>query len=121
IAWGTGTAHWAVLLPVCAMRAADAISDVYYGAWQQHERMRVIACGLALNSVSSAAFMTAGVVLGGGVPGAAIGSALGSCTALIFVRLRTLSDAELRSAVVARAGPVSWRRLARLATEAAPL
>jgi len=123
IAWGTGAGRstWAVLLPICAMRAADAISDIYYGVWQQHERMSVIAGGLVLNSVSSAAFMTGAALLGGGVPGAAIGSALGSCAALVFVRLRTSSDAELRRAAAARAGPILLRRLARLAAEAAPL
>ncbi len=122
IAWGTGAgrAGWAVLLPISVMRAADAISDVYYGVWQQHERMGVIAGGLMLNAVSSAALMTLAAVLGGGVPGAAIGSMLGSCAALIFVHLRTWSDAELRRAAAA-GSRVAWRRLVQLAVEAAPL
>ena len=34
------------------MRAADALSDVHYGAWQQHERMSVIGWGLTLNAVA---------------------------------------------------------------------
>jgi O-antigen/teichoic acid export membrane protein len=123
IAWGTGAGRsgWAVLLPICAMRAADAISDIYYGVWQQHERMATIAGGLVLNAVSSAAFMTVAAVLGGGVPGAAIGSALGSCAALVFVRVRTSADAELRRAIAAGSSRVSLRRLARLAAEASPL
>jgi O-antigen/teichoic acid export membrane protein len=123
IAWGTGAGRsvWAVLLPICAMRAADAISDVYYGIWQQHERMSVIAGGLVLNSVSSATFMTGAAVLGGGVPGAAIGSALGSCAALVFVHFRTASDAQLRRAFAAGSGQIAWRRVARLAAEATPL
>ena len=121
IAWGTGGPAWAVLLPICAMRAADALADIHYGLWQQHERMGVIAGGLILNSISSAAFMTVAALLGGGVPGAAIGSALGSCAALVFIRLRTSADAELRRAVAERPGPVSWPRMGRLAAEAAPL
>ena len=121
IAWVIGGPAWAVLLPVCAMRAADALSDIHYGLWQQHERMGVIAGGLVLNSVSSVAFMTAAALLGGGVPGAAIGSALGSCAALAFVRLRTSADDELRRAVTAGPGAVSWARMVRLATESAPL
>jgi O-antigen/teichoic acid export membrane protein len=123
IAWGTGAGRSivAVLLPICAMRAADAISDIYYGVWQQHERMSVIAGSLVLNSVSSATFMMGAAMLGGGVPGAAIGSALGSCAALVFVHLRTAWDAELRHAIVARSGPIAWRRVARLAAEATPL
>jgi len=123
IAWGTSAGHgdWAVLLPVCGMRAADALSDIYYGVWQQQERMSVIACGLVMNSVSSTAFMTASWILGGGVSGAAVGAALGSCAALFFVRLRTASDREMRRVITSDPRPVSWRRLTQLSAEAAPL
>jgi O-antigen/teichoic acid export membrane protein len=123
IAGVTGVSHgsWSVLLPVCGMRAADALSDIYYGVWQGHERMSVIAWAMILNSVSSIAFMTAAAMLGGGVPGAAVGSALGSCTALLFVRLRTASDSEVQRAVTSDSGPVAWRRVLRLSVEAAPL
>jgi O-antigen/teichoic acid export membrane protein len=123
IAGVSGVSHgsWSVLLPVCGMRAADALSDIYYGVWQGHERMSVIAWAMMLNSVSSIAFMTAAVMLGGGVPGAAVGSALGSCTALLFVRVRTASDSEVQRAVASGSGPVAWRRVLRLSVEAAPL
>jgi O-antigen/teichoic acid export membrane protein len=123
IAGVTGVSHgsWSVLLPVCCMRAADALSDIYYGVWQRHERMSVIAWAMMLNSVSSAAFMTAAAMLGGGVPGAAVGSALGSCAALLFVRVRTSSDSELQHAVASDSGPVAWGRVLRLSVEAAPL
>jgi O-antigen/teichoic acid export membrane protein len=123
IAGVTGVPHssWSVLLPVCCMRAADALSDIYYGVWQRHERMSVIAWAMMLNSVSSAAFMTAAAFLGGGVPGAAVGSALGSCAALLFVRVRTSSDSELHRAVASDSGPVAWGRVLRLSVEAAPL
>jgi O-antigen/teichoic acid export membrane protein len=119
----SGVSHefWSVLLPVCCMRAADALSDIYYGVWQGHERMSVIAWAMMLNSVSSVAFMTAGVALGGGVPGAAVGSALGSCAALLFVRVRTASDSEVQRAVTSGSGPIAWRRVLRLSVEAAPL
>lgn len=123
IAWATGAARgvWAVLVPVCAMRAADALSDIYYGLWQQRERMSVIAWGLVLNSTGSVALMTAASILGGGVPGAAVGAALGSCAALLFIRLRTASDRELRCAIASDSGPVAWRRVGHLSREAAPL
>jgi O-antigen/teichoic acid export membrane protein len=123
IAGVTSVSHgsWSVLLPVCCMRAADALSDMYYGIWQKHERMSVIAWAMMLNSVSSVAFMTAAVMLGGGVPGAAVGSALGSCTALLFVRVRTASDSEVQRALASGSGPVAWRRVLRLSVEAAPL
>jgi O-antigen/teichoic acid export membrane protein len=118
---GLSRGSWSVLLPVCGMRAADALSDIYYGVWQGHERMSVIAWAMMLNSVSSIAFMTAAVMLGGGVPGAAVGSALGYCTALLFVRVRTGSDSEVQRAVASGSGPVAWRRVLRLSVEAAPL
>lgn len=118
---GVGRAVWLVLLPVCSMRAADALSDIYYGLWQQHERMNVISWGLVLNAVSSVAFMTAASRLGGGVPGAAVGAALGSCVSLVFIHLRTVSDRELRRAIAPSPEPVAWRRLFRLSAEAAPL
>jgi O-antigen/teichoic acid export membrane protein len=123
IAWATGAARgaWAVLLPVCAMRAADALSDIYYGLWQQRERMSVIAWGLALNSAGSVALMTAASIFGGGVPGAAVGAALGSCAALLFIRLRTASDRELRCAIASGSEPVAWRRVFCLLRETAPL
>src|ERR1700730_15902364 len=118
---GVGRAVWLVLLPVCSMRAADALSDIYYGLWQQHERMHVITWGLVLNAVSSVAFMTASSMLGGGVPGAAVGAALGSYVALVFVYFRTVSDRELRRAIASGPEPVAWRRVFRLSTESAPL
>jgi O-antigen/teichoic acid export membrane protein len=123
IAWAmdAGRGTWAVLLPVCAMRAADALSDIYYGLWQQRERMSVIAWGLVLNATASVALMAAASILGGGIPGAAVGAALGSCAALLFIRLRTASDRELRCVIASDSGPVSWRRVGHLSLEAAPL
>lgn len=123
IAWSSedGRRFWPVLLPVCGMRAADALADIYYGLWQLHERMRVIGLGLALNSVASLGFMVAFAALGGGTAGAATGSAAGSCVALAFIHLRTAADGELQSSLGARATPVERRRLLRLTLEAVPL
>ena len=123
IASATGAARgaWAVLLPVCAMRAADALSDIYYGLWQQRERMKVIAWGLLLNSAGSVTFMIAAATAGGGVPAAALGAAAGSWAALLFIHLRTATDPELRCAMASASAPVSWQRVFRLSREAAPL
>lgn len=123
VAWSTGQWRtvWPILGPVCAKVAADALADVYYGLWQQRERMGVIGWGLTLNAVASVTFMAAVALLGGGAPAVATGAALGSCVALVFVHLRTASDPELRGSVAPGAAPVEWRRLGRLAREAAPL
>lgn len=123
IAWGIGAgrASWAVLLPVSAMRAADALSDVYYGLWQQHERMGMITWGLVLNSACSVALMGAASIFTWGVPGAAVGAALGSCAALLFICTRTTLDQQLRCAIASGSRPLSWRRVFQLSREAFPL
>lgn len=110
-----------VLVPVCAMRAADAFADVYQGLWQQHERMKPIGLTLLLSSIGSAAAMAIAVALGGGVAVAATGAAMGSWAALLYLHGRTARDASLRTSLTARDPPVSWRRVGRLAVEAAPL
>jgi O-antigen/teichoic acid export membrane protein len=123
LAWATGAAHgaWAVLAPVAVMRAADAISDIHYGLWQQRERMGVIACGMVINSAASVALMVLAVSSGGDVSDAAVAAAAGSVAALIFVRVRTVSDRELRFALSTAAEPLEWSRVGRLSRDAAPL
>ncbi len=120
-----GTDQWRtlspVLAPICAKAAADALSDIYYGLWQHHERMGLIAAAYSLNSFASVGFITAAALLGGGTPGMALGSALGSCVSLLFVHLRTAREPELRGSLAPGQAPVQWRRLVRLAREAAPL
>jgi O-antigen/teichoic acid export membrane protein len=122
VAWWSGPwrALWPVLAPVCAKAAADALLDVYCGLWQQHERMGVVGLAFALNAVTSVSLMVAATLLRGSVPAVATASALGSCTALLFVHLRTAWDAELRGALLPD-GRIEWRRLARLVRDAAPL
>jgi O-antigen/teichoic acid export membrane protein len=117
---GAEPGAWPVLAAVCAMRAADAFSDVYYGAWQQQERMATLGWGLALNALASVAFMGAAVLLGGGVAGAAAGSALGSCTSLAYVHARTAREPDLRERLQEPV-PAGARRLARLVAQGAPL
>lgn len=110
----------AVLVPVCLMRTAEALSDIYYGVWQLRERMAVIGWSMAISGVSSTALMAAALALRTGVPGAAVGAALGSGIALAFVYRRTQADNSIRPDGD-RAGRLAWRRLLRLAGQAAPL
>jgi O-antigen/teichoic acid export membrane protein len=123
IAWATGAGGdmWPVLLAVCAMRAADALSDIYYGLWQRAERMSIVAWSMVLNSAGSVALMTAAAMLGGGIAEAAIGAALGSCAALLFIHIRTASDEDLRETVTSHPEPIAWHRIIHLSREAAPL
>src|SRR5439155_20649429 len=69
----------------------------------------------------SVALMAVASVLGGGVPGAAVGATLGSCAALLFISLRTASDRELRSDISSDSRPLAWRRILNLSRETAPL
>jgi O-antigen/teichoic acid export membrane protein len=121
LATGTARGAWLVLLAVCALRAADALSDIYYGLWQRRERMRIIACGMTLNAAGSVALMAAASMLDAGVPGAALGAATGSFAALLFIHWRTASDRELAPAMRSESGAVDWRRVFHLSREAAPL
>jgi O-antigen/teichoic acid export membrane protein len=106
---------------VALMRAADALADVYFAAWQRAERMREIGLGMALNAGLSAAAMGAAVGLGLGVTGAIAGAVVGSLGALAFVYRRTARDPELSVELAERAGGADRRRLLRLGLEALPL
>lgn len=119
LGWATsGAGVLAVLVPVCLMRTAEALSDIYYGAWQLRERMGIIGWNLALNGVGSAGLMAAALALGAGVPGGAAGAAVGSGLAFALVYRRSIGHEAGRPG---GSPPVAWRRVLRLATQAAPL
>lgn len=117
---GAARAGWAMVAAVALQGAADALSDVYCGLWQRHERMGTAAWTLAVNAAASVAFMATAALLGGGPSAMALGGALGSAAALLFVHRRTVADPALRAPLADRA-PLDRRRLLRLAREAAPL
>jgi O-antigen/teichoic acid export membrane protein len=110
---------WLVLGAVCAMRAADAISEVYFGLWQRSERMRVIGVGRAIQSAFSVAFVSVACGLGAASAGAALAGALGSAILLAFMHWSTVRDGELRR--VAASGGLSWPRMGRLVLLGLPL
>jgi len=60
----------------------DAVSDVFYGLLQQHERMDRIAISMAGKGVLSLAGLSLGLWASGSVLGAAIGSAVASAIVL---------------------------------------
>lgn len=112
---------WRVLLAVFAMRAADGISEIYWGLWQQRERMSVIGIGRLLQAAVSVGLVSA-LARRGGAVAAATGAAAGSLVLLGFLIVRTTADPEMRHALPARgAGSVSWRRLGSLAWQGLPL
>jgi O-antigen/teichoic acid export membrane protein len=60
----------------------DAVSDVFYGLLQQHERMDRIAISMVAKGVLSLAGLSLGLWTSGSVLGAAVGSALASAIVL---------------------------------------
>jgi O-antigen/teichoic acid export membrane protein len=117
---GQWSALWPFLVPVCVMRAADTLAEIYHTVWQRAERLARPNAAMMLNGVSSLLFMAVAVSLGGGAPGAAIGSAMGSTLTLVFIHVSTVRDSRLRVAL-ARGGPLpTWGALGRLAIQALP-
>jgi O-antigen/teichoic acid export membrane protein len=113
--------RWAVLLPIVAMRAADAFSDIDAGLWQRHERMRTLGVGRLVQLAVSTGGVVIAIVAGAGAPGAALATACGSVALLAYLHRRTATDPEIRSAARAGACTWSWRSLGPLAAEGFPL
>jgi len=118
---GGGTTAWQVMIPVCVMRASDALTEIYRGLWQQRERMRVIGVGRVLQLVVSVALVAALAVLGGGVTGVAVGAALGSLTLLTYMHVLTGRDPELRRELARGDASIRWSRIRPLALQGLPL
>lgn len=105
-----------VILIVGAMKGVDALSDVYYGLWQQHERMDGIAQALMLNGVLSTATLTAIMAATHNIVLATLGTATGSVGALAF----TLAKNRRLALATGLAARPTWNthllwRLSRLA------
>ncbi len=72
-----------VVLTVAAAKAIEGLSDVHYGALQQHERMRPIAVSLVLRGVLSVASVAAVLRAGGSLVAAVAALALGWAAVLL--------------------------------------
>ena len=70
-------------------KAVDAISDVIYGALQQHEKMDRIAVSLVLKGILSLALLALGMVLTHSVLWASVGWAIASVIVVIAYDLRS--------------------------------
>lgn len=117
---GAGRGAWSILAAVCVMRVTDSLADVYYGLWQQQERMHMIGLGRVVHAV----FSTFLVALGAGVGGAESavwGAALGSAVAYAFIHTITVRDTLARHALLRGPERPSTRRLLELAAEGLPM
>jgi O-antigen/teichoic acid export membrane protein len=116
-----GSGAWNIMLPVVAMRAAETLGEAYFGLWQMHERMKVLAIARVLQGAVAVAFAAAATSLGAGAPGAALGGALGAGAALGYLHLSLLGDAPVRAAADRRDHPFSFARIGRIVLEGLPL
>jgi O-antigen/teichoic acid export membrane protein len=73
----------AVIALIVLAKAVDAISDVFYGHFQQRERMDVIARAQVANGILSVAFMAAGLLLTDSIVVGVGGYLLGSVVPLV--------------------------------------
>jgi O-antigen/teichoic acid export membrane protein len=97
----------------------DSFSDIFYGLFQQHERMDRIAISIMLKGPLSLVGLAVGVYLTGGVLWGAIGSALASAVVLcsydIVNGIRALRAETAEERREEPSGPV-WRPRWRLRT-----
>jgi O-antigen/teichoic acid export membrane protein len=73
----------AVIALIVLAKAVDAISDVFYGHFQQRERMDVIARAQVANGILSVAFVAAGLLLTDSIVVGVGGYLLGSVVPLV--------------------------------------
>jgi O-antigen/teichoic acid export membrane protein len=73
-----------IIIIVGLARAFDNISDIYYGALLQHERMARMGKSLMLKGVLAVAGVVAGVLVTGGALGATTGIALAYALTFVF-------------------------------------
>jgi O-antigen/teichoic acid export membrane protein len=116
-----GSGAWDVMLPVIAMRAAETLGEAYFGLWQVHERMKVLALARVVQGAVAVSAAAAAMYLGAGAPGAALGGALGSAASLAYLHFARRSDPEVRLAAARNHRPFSLARTARIVLEGLPL
>jgi O-antigen/teichoic acid export membrane protein len=85
--FGYATETAAVILIIGAMKALDALSDIFYGLFQQRERMDRVAKGMIVNGVVSLAAVVLALLITRSVVAAAVGAALGSAVTLMVLNL----------------------------------
>lgn len=79
---GYGAETALIIVIVGIGKSFDAVSDIYFGLCQQHERMDPIAKSLALNGVLSLAALAVAIAITGSMVSGAIGWAVASLLAL---------------------------------------
>jgi O-antigen/teichoic acid export membrane protein len=112
-----------VILAIALAKACESISDIAYGALQHQERMDRVARSLALRGTLAVAVLWIAVYLTGSVLIGSVGLAIGWGAVVALYDLPALKGSLARPWWLAiKPGPTTnWRKLAGLATVAAPL
>lgn len=109
----------ATIMVIAAAKCVEAVSDVYFGLLQKHERMDLIAISLCLKGVLSVAAFTMGFVMSGTVLGAAIGLLLAWFVLLVVYDVRNgnavLASADRRARLLPTSTFIQIRALVMLA------
>ena len=116
----------AVVLLIAGAKAMDAVSDVYFGSWQQRERMDAVAKAQGISGLVALAALAALVLWTHDLTWGACGITCGSAVGLGYVVLCQgigAGDSDLAEASPfrERRAPLDVRRLWRLAGLALPL
>jgi O-antigen/teichoic acid export membrane protein len=88
-----------VIVVVALTKAADSVSDIFFGHLQQAERMRRVGLGLMLNGVLTLTAVTIAMLATRNVIWAAVGSLAASFTALAAYNSRIASPVRLGTPV----------------------
>jgi O-antigen/teichoic acid export membrane protein len=133
--WSYGSTETALTIVLVGIaKSFEAMSDVYYGFLQKHQRMDILAASLMIKSVLSLVLFGGGLYFTGDIVVACAGLAIG--WGLVFVIMDSMAPVRLgrtdsiaatsawqtiTSAVACLRGGAAVRRIARLAYAAAPL
>lgn len=109
-----------VVLAVAASKAVEGMSDVYYGAMQQNERMQPIAVSLMLRGTLATAVFGTVLWAGGGLLHA-LGALTVAWVLVLVVHDRRAAARVVVHAAAPRARSVDWRAAGRIVALSLPL
>lgn len=109
-----------VMLAIGASKAVEGVSDVYYGAQQQHERMRPIAISLIWRGALAVGAVGVVLWMGGGLL-LAIAALVASWVGVLVVYDRRAAAGVLRHRTEPSASGADWQTMRRIVATCLPL
>jgi O-antigen/teichoic acid export membrane protein len=117
VAYGPG--QRGVILAFGAFKAVEAIADVHYGLFQQHERMRLNGFSMVAKGAATLAAVALTLALGGTISAAVVAMAVGAGAVVLLFDVPRCR--RLLSERPAPEGRPDWRKIGILAWTALPL